>query len=224
MAAMSPPASSLAEAARYALLRRLAPSMRHHLVVNLQPIGMIYEVMDRRLRAPQPNLAEVHDSAQKINGFARAALASSLDIVSWLAADDAVVISPVDGVGECLGLITTSLTFRGYAVRNQVASVPGSVRRAAMRNVLTGALIHMSDTHPGPAELLLTAERAGEGLALTLTVRSTDGDPGFTPEPPYRALVWGDLEALAGAENVRLTGAGTQQIGLSLPWASASVV
>ena len=41
-----------AEAARYALLRRLAPSMRHHLVVNLQPIGMIYEVMDRRLRAP----------------------------------------------------------------------------------------------------------------------------------------------------------------------------
>ena len=51
------PASSLAEAARYALLRRLAPSMRHHLVVNLQPIGMIYEVMDRRLSAPEPDLA-----------------------------------------------------------------------------------------------------------------------------------------------------------------------
>ncbi|NNU44225.1 hypothetical protein [Ramlibacter montanisoli] len=43
-----------AEAARYALLRRLAPSFRHHLVVNLQPIGMIYEVMERRLRAPAP--------------------------------------------------------------------------------------------------------------------------------------------------------------------------
>jgi hypothetical protein len=54
-----------AEAARYALLRRLAPSIRHHLVVNLQPIGMIYEVLDRRLRATEPQLDGVRDSAQR---------------------------------------------------------------------------------------------------------------------------------------------------------------
>src|SRR3954466_6367326 len=77
--------STDAEAARYALLRRLAPSMRHHLVVNLQPISMIYEVLERRLRAPEPDLVHVHESAQKINGFARAALASCLDVVTWLA-------------------------------------------------------------------------------------------------------------------------------------------
>ena len=52
-----------AEAARYALLRRLAPSIRHNLVINLQPIGMIYEVLDRRLRGPQPDLAHVQASA-----------------------------------------------------------------------------------------------------------------------------------------------------------------
>src|SRR5436190_15708158 len=86
--ASSLPAATLAEAARYALLRRLAPSMRHHLVVNLQPIGMIYEIMDRRLKAPQPDLAEVHQSAHKINGFARAALDSCLDVVSWLAPEE----------------------------------------------------------------------------------------------------------------------------------------
>ena len=38
-------ATPAAEAARYALLRRLAPSMRHHLVVNLQPIGMVHEII-----------------------------------------------------------------------------------------------------------------------------------------------------------------------------------
>ena len=64
--------------------------MRHHLVVNLQPIGMVYEVMDRRLRAAEPDLAEVHDSAHKINGFARAALNSCLDVVTWLAPDEDV--------------------------------------------------------------------------------------------------------------------------------------
>src|SRR5438309_11363958 len=70
--------SPAAEAARYALLRRLAPSMRHHLVVNLQPIGMVYEIMDRRLRAEQPNLADVHEGAQKMNAYARSALAACL--------------------------------------------------------------------------------------------------------------------------------------------------
>ena len=58
MSAVDQPAAfsmaARADAARYALLRRLAPSIRHHLVVNLQPIGMIYEVLDRRLRAPRP--------------------------------------------------------------------------------------------------------------------------------------------------------------------------
>ncbi len=39
------------EAARYALLRRLAFAMRHHMVVHLQPIGMSTELMERRLNA-----------------------------------------------------------------------------------------------------------------------------------------------------------------------------
>src|SRR3954462_15394977 len=97
-----PPAvSPEAEAARYALLRRLAPSFRHHLVVNLQPIGMIYEVMDRRLRASVPDLAHVQDSANKINGFAKAALTSCVDVIGWLAPDDTATTTVHEGVREC---------------------------------------------------------------------------------------------------------------------------
>src|SRR6187549_3297312 len=92
--------TAAAEAARYALLRRLAPSMRHHLVVNLQPIGMIYEIMDRRLKAPNPDLADVHESAHKINGFARAALDSCLNVVTWLAPEEGATSQVDDGVRE----------------------------------------------------------------------------------------------------------------------------
>ena len=216
------PTAGLAEAARYALLRRLAPSMRHHLVVNLQPIGMIYEVMDRRLRAPEPDLAEVHDSAHKINGFARAALNSCLDVVTWLAPDDEAVTAPADGVRECMGLLATSLTFRGYALRNEVTPVPGEVSRGAMRYVLTGALIHVTDHNPAPADLVLAAEPNAEALVLTLTLRPTDGDKGFSPEPAYRPLEWRDVEALAAAESVTLERRGKQQVSLSIPWVRAA--
>jgi hypothetical protein len=214
-------ASRSAEAARYALLRRLAPSMRHHLVVNLQPIGMIYEVMDRRLKSPHPDLRDVHDSAHKINSFAKAALNSCLDVVTWFAPDDNARSSAEEGVRECLGLVATSLTFRGFNLRNEVPAVPGEVRRSAMRNVLTAALIHATDHTAAPADLVLTGERAADALTLTLTVQPLQGEPSFIGESPYRPLDWADLEALAGAEDAQLTRLGERQWRLSLPWQAA---
>ena len=210
-----PPAQ--AEAARYALLRRLAPSMRHHLVVNLQPIGMIYEVMDRRLRATSPDLAHLQESANKINGFAKAALIAGIDVVSWLAPDDSVGITVDEAVRECAALLATSLSFRGYALRNGVAHLSRRVRRSGARSVLSGVLIHCTDHVPAPADLELAAEAEAEAARLTVTARPAQGDKGFTGEPAYRKIAWADLEALAAADGVDLRREG-DSIVLRLPW------
>jgi hypothetical protein len=193
--------------------------MRHHLVVNLQPIGMIYEVMERRLRAAEPNFAEVHEGAHKINGFARAALNSCLDVVTWLAPEEGAVSTVQEGVRECLGLLTTSLTFRGYAVRNEVAGASGEVSRSAIRNVLTAAMIHLTDENAAPADLVLALESTAEAAVLILTMRPTGSEAGFPAEPSYRALDASDLEALAAAESVQLAREGKQRVRLAIPWA-----
>ena len=208
------------EAARYALLRRLAPSMRHLLVVNLQPIGMIYEVMDRRLRATHPDLAQIQESAHKINGFAKAALASCIDVVGWLAPDDAVTTTVQEGVRECASLLATSLSFRGYALRNEVQAAPGQVRRSAMRSLLSAALLHVTDTSRPPADLAIGSEAGEDAVTLILTVRSTQGDKGFTAEAAYRKLEWADLQALAAGEGVQLI-RDADAIRFVLPWAQA---
>ncbi|MES2938353.1 MAG: hypothetical protein V4864_11765 [Pseudomonadota bacterium] len=214
-------AQDAAEAARYALLRRLAPSMRHHLVVNLQPIGMIYEVMDRRLRAPVPDLANVHESAHKINGFARAALDSCLDVVSWLAPEDGVTCTVEEGVRECAGLLATSLGFRGFGLRNTVQGLPGRVRRAAIRNLLTATLIQATDALQPPAELVLSGEARADGAYLSLAVQPGVGDSGFVAESGYRLLEWSDVEALAEAEQVLLArDDATGRVGITLLWAA----
>jgi len=194
--------------------------MRHHLVVNLQPIGMIYEVMDRRLKAAEPDLAEVHDSAHKINGFARAALNSCLDVVTWLAPDEDVSIPASEGVRECLGLLATSLTFRGYALRNEAGAAEGNVRRSAIRNVLTASLINATDENPAPAEIVLATEPQPDALVLSLTLRPSDGERGFSPEPVYRPIEWSDVEALAAAESVRVSREGRQRLRISIPLAA----
>jgi hypothetical protein len=208
--------TAAAEAARYALLRRLAPSMRHHLVVNLQPIGMIYEVMERRLRAPQPDLAHVHESVNKINGFARAALAACLDVVGWLAPDDAVPTTVQEGVRECAALLATSLSFRGYALRNEVTQAPGQVRRSALRSLLTGVLIHSTDHLKPPSDLVLTVASEEGGVVLSVTARASQGDKGFANEPGYRKLEWQDVQALAAAEGAQVVREGLR-VDIRLP-------
>ena len=206
-----------AEAARYALLRRLAPSFRHHLVVNLQPIGMIYEVMERRLRAPAPDLAHVQDSATKINGFARAALTSCLDVVGWLTPDETVTTRVDEGARECAALLATSLSFRGYALRNEVQALDGKVRRSAIRNLLSGVLVHCTDDRPAPAELVLSARPEAGGVMMAVAVRPTQGDKGMAADANYRKIAWADLQALAAAEGVQLAREG-DSILLRFPW------
>lgn len=214
-------ASTEAEAARYALLRRLAPSMRHHLVVNLQPIGMIYEVMDRRLRAATPDLASLQDSAGKINTFAKAALASCVDVVGWFAPDETVPTPLPQAVRECVGLLATSLSFRGYALRNEVGEVAGQVRRSAIREMLTATMIHCTDHRAAPADLVLQAKAEGAGARVTVSVRATQGDKGIATEPGYRKIDWTDLQALAAANGVLLARE-ADAVVLDFPWQDAA--
>ena len=121
---------------------------------------------------------------------------------------------------ECVGLLATSLGFRGYAVRNEVGEVSGEVSRASLRQLLTSALIHLTDQSPPPADLVLTASAEPAGLRLELSLRPTTGSQGFTSEAGYRKLEWADVEALAQAESIEAHRDG-QSIRMLVPWAAA---
>lgn len=205
-----------AEAARYALLRRLAPSMRHHLVVNLQPVTMIQELIEHRLRAAEPDLASVHQSLQRISGFTKAALGACDNMVSWLAPAQDAVIGTEAGVRECAALLATSFSFRGYALRNEVHA-GGSVPLPGLRCVLTAALLVATDGHPEPADVVISASEADGATELAIHVLPGEGGRGFASEPNYRPLEWDDLLALAAAEGVQVRRDGEHGLRLRLP-------
>jgi len=206
-----------AEAARYALLRRLAPSMRHNLVAPLQPIGMVYEIMQRRMRAPEPNLADIQQGAEKINSFARTALASCLDVITWIAPESVTPISPADGLAECLALVQTSFAFRGFALEGELGPAERQVSRSAFRSVVTGALLFLSDDHPPPAQITVEGAPALDSLAITIAVNAGAGQEGFATAPAYRPLTWPDVQALAGSESTQVQREGPR-IRINLPW------
>ena len=192
------------EAARYALLRRLAFAMRHHMVVHLQPIGMITEWMERRLNAAEPDLAQVQQSMDRINGFSRAAVQSCLDVVSWLAPDADATIELKAGIAECLSLLRSNLSFRGFTVRESIEDGQTPVGRAALRSVLPAALLTLTDTAAAPAIVMVSAYAGPSGATVSLSVESGRGSPGFAGDPPYRILGWDEVQALAEVDGAAI--------------------
>jgi hypothetical protein len=190
------------EAARYALLRRLAFAMRHHMVVHLQPIGMITEVMERRLESPAPDLAQIHDAMGKVRTHARAAVQASVDVVSWLSPEDGQLTGVNAGVEECVAMLRSYLNFRGFALRPEIAPMPQQLSRPALRSCLPAALLVLTDGARSPAEVVIQAREEGRDVGVTVRVRPTEGSAGFAGEQHYRLLAWEDLTAIAAAEGV----------------------
>lgn len=209
------------EAARYALLRRLTPTLRHHLVGEFQPIGMIAAMVDRRLQADQPNLASLRENSAALGKLSRSAANNCMNIMTWVAPKGAVAVELQEGVQECLGLLSTEFRFKGLVIVNAVIAPAweGAERVQcalnALRCVLPAALLALSDETQGAADLHVTAEPApGDAVHITLRRQPADrpadnghnsGNSGNGSTTEYRALTWRDVEVLAQAESVGLT-------------------
>ena len=192
------------EAARYAVLRRLAPSLRHHMVRPLQPIGLIYGVMHHKLSAVQPDLQAVRQEAEKINDFAKAAIEECMDMGTWIAPEPDVVSRIDTAVRECVGLTATMLHFCGFRLVNEVEELPAMVLRDAVRTVLSGTLLAITDALTEPATLLIRAAASTADITLSVHIRPSVEGTVDRYDDGYRLLAWGDVQALAAAAQVEL--------------------
>jgi hypothetical protein len=193
------------EAARYTLLRRLAPAIRHRLVGKLHPIGLIAEVVEGQIREAAPDLANVQDNVAKINSLSRSAMRSTASLITWLAPDEGATTTIGDGIDECLALLQTDFGVRGFSIESEVRGRDVCVSLSALRNVLTASLIAAIDSASGPANLLLKAEVSKEHALLSIHMRPTDDTVSIEIGNSYRRLGWDDVQALAGAESVELS-------------------
>ena len=196
--------SCLEEASRYALLRRLAPALRHHLVGDFQPVGMIAAMMERRLQADQPDLASIRTSCASLSMQSRAAAASCIELMTWVSPQSASTIKFDAGVLECMGLLSTEMGFKGFVIVNEVSGIDMEVSSSALRSVLSAALIALSDQSASSAKLVLRAHATSESVQLLIDLQAVAGSVAQLGLAQYRLLNWRDVEVLAKAEKVKL--------------------
>ena len=193
------------EAARYALLRRIAPALRHHMAGTLQPIGMISAILERRLQAPTPDMAVLRDNCKSISALSRTAAGASLNLISWVAPRENDIVLLEAGVEECVGMLSTDLAFRGFNLANRVTAADVNVSQAALRTVFTASLIALTDAALTPASVLVTSELTGDVARVCISVTPDEGASAAQDPRGYRNLGWDDVDALASAEQVGIS-------------------
>ncbi len=197
-------AHAMAEGARYALLRRLAPALRHEAVAPLQPIAMAAGVLERRLRDPAPDLAVVQETAARLAGYSRAAVQSCLDLIEWFSPAAERTAPLQETVRDTLGLLRGSFLFRGFTLREELEDAGDRVHGESLRYLLPACLLWLTDSAGAPAEVTVRTRATGEGLQLVLDLQPTDGPPGAEDAPAYRPLREEEVRALAQDESIPL--------------------
>lgn len=215
---MTPPPDTAVEAARHALLRRLAPSLRHEAVAHLQPIGMIGTLLERRLAADEPDLAQIRDGVHRLLASSKAAVQTCLDMVGWFAPQAGQAVPLHEAVAGTLALLRSSLAFRGFTLRDELAGQDTPIDPASLRYVLPACLLWLTDCAGPPAQVTLHARAKGAHVRLQLALTPTDtGDgDGDGSEPAGRPLSGDDVAALAEADGIGYAHEG-DTITLTLP-------
>jgi hypothetical protein len=210
-----------AEAARYGVLRRLGPALKHDMVVNLQAIAMMAEVMNAKLDRGSPE-PDFHASIAKLNRLARDAVANCLKVAEWLEPVEDHGVQLAEGVEECLQLLASNFNFRGVLVSRQLSDAAFQVSRVTLRHLLIASLITLTDAAGGPCEVKVKAGVSGGMAEITVGIAPRQDEFEALPyEPSYRQLDWSDVQALAQAEGVELAG-GADHISMRMPRAVAT--
>ncbi len=197
----------LAESARYALLRRLAPALRHNMAGALQPLTMMSILLEKRLQNPAPDLSAVAKNSSQLNKASGEASKACMDVMTWLAPSASDFTSVTKAIEDATKLVTTELSFKGLTVVNDTAGLQVELSRSLTRNVFMAALMALTDAATTPADVVIQARLDAGTLVLTISLQPVSGELYGTSsvESSYRKLDWDDVRMLAEVESVQLT-------------------
>lgn len=201
------PNQRLAESARYALLRRLAPALRHNMAGALQPLNMMSILLEKRLKSPSPDLVAVAKNSSQLGKASSEASKACMDVVTWLAPGSSDFASVTQAIEDATKLVATELSFKGLTIVHHPAELPVELSRSLTRSVFMAALMALTDAAVAPAQVVIRATLDAGALVLSLSLEPAPGEPfsASGSEPPYRQLDWDDVRVLADVESVQLS-------------------
>lgn len=196
---------SMARAAQADILRRLAPPLRHDMVVHLQSLGLMAEALSARMERGAVASEDLQGTISKLNRLSRNAVARCLEVCTWMepAEDDSIQLR--EGVAEIVRLLSTSLNFRGFDLQVEQSDSEFDVARSALRFLLAGAILTLVDTAQAPGAIAVRSESSSShGVIAVEYVPGQEASYTQPHESAQTPLSWAEVQALAVQHDVEL--------------------
>ncbi|HEY2864440.1 MAG TPA: hypothetical protein VGK37_12545 [Casimicrobiaceae bacterium] len=185
------------DAIRYAVLRKLAAGMRHALMGDLQTIQFSAELAAKMLESGAAS-TKLEECIRLLPDQTRAAVASCRAMVEWLRPEDKAT-TVAEAVQRCMIVAGDDWSLRGIQSSSDVRTGNAHVSKPVVQELLVTAVLALTDTYPGPADIHVLAEATGDDVLITLSAKQVERKSPFPPLTSYRALTFADVIAVAAA-------------------------
>ena len=216
-------ADRLADAARYVVLSRLMPVLRHEVAGAMQAPRMLLMVVEKRLQALEPDLQAITKNVASISAQTKQASVTCMAAMDWIASREDIRIDLFSSVDEMTALLAMELSVHALTVVNSIEDTQTTVPQSFIRSVVVGALLAFCDQHPEGGSLQVTFKPANSksGLSGQLRLQLRSDAAVKLPEtkqlaPASRLIDWMDLQAMAQSTNVQMA-RGEGWLTLDLP-------
>jgi len=192
------------DAAKYRLLRRLAPTLRHDLLGAHQVPEFMIGMIEKRLRYPSPDLDAVREDLTLLRNASEKAAGSSVKVIGWIEPDEEQTSDVDTAVFDCVAMLSLPLKLKGFNLVNDVAGIDAKLFVTAVRVVLSATLIAFGDHSKAPATLLVQAQAIPGFVEISVSLCPADKTPTFFGARAGRPLEWHEVEVLARGQSVHL--------------------
>lgn len=213
----------LAEAARYAVLARLMPVLRHDVAGALQPIRTLLLVLERRVQRAEPDLEAIAKAVASVSTLTKQATIDCMSALGWMASPEDVHVSLRSSVDEATQLLALELSVNSLSLVNGIADDSATAPQSFLRSVFMGALLAFCDhcVARGTLQVTFDAAAADSPQPDRLQLRMLPDETGKTPSSleggrKYRTIGWPDVAAMAHACGVQMA-RGDAWVTLDLP-------
>jgi hypothetical protein len=202
-------------AIRFALLRRLAPGMRHRLMGQLQALQFSAELAGRLLDADAQR-PKLETSVRQLAPQTQAAVDAAATLIEWLREDERATTSLEDSLPQYLRVAGDDWNLRGIEGTVDVRTDGAHVAKAALRELAVTSLLALTDAQPGALDVRVAAERAGDEIVVRMSAKAGNRRSPLPELARASRIGCFEVNALAAAHGI-VSHCGRDEVTLRLP-------
>jgi hypothetical protein len=207
-------------AIRFALLRRLAPGMRHRLMGQLQALQFSAELAGRLLEGDDKR-PKLETSVRQLAPQTQAAVAAAATLIEWLRDDERATTNLEDSLPQYLRVAGDDWNLRGIEGTVDVRTDGAHVAKTALRELAVTSLLALTDAQPGALDVRVAAERAGDEIVVRMSATAGNRTSPLPELARASRIGCSEVNALAAAHGIACACA-RDEVTLRLPVVSSS--